>query len=285
MHFKLPVYVLLASFFYGRFVIGSPSVDKEIQQLESENSPLLNYPTIFTQNIVPKAIHSHNDYWRDVPVLTALSLGVASIEADVWLVNGTLFIGHELAALTPARTFDSLYVQPLLTIINNMNPKNAFTASQTTPNGVFDMSSSTPLQLLVDIKTDGDETLPSVLEALEPLRKAGYLSVFANGTLTLNPLLVIGTGNSPLEPIKALNPRDFFFDAPLTELDVPSNTTWSPELSPIASTDYGAAIGWSGIGNISEGQRRNITKFVQSANVRGIKSRFWDTPGWPIFAR
>lgn len=150
MQFKFWPYILVASFFGGRLVIGSPSVDKEIQQLESENSPLLNYPTIFTQNIVPKQIHSHNDCqpmlkflsfffvdniidWRDVPVLTALSLGVASIEADVWLVNGTLFIGHELAALTPARTFDSVYVQPLLTIINNMNPKNAFTASQTTP--------------------------------------------------------------------------------------------------------------------------------------------------------
>lgn len=32
-----------------------------------------------------RAIHSHNDYWRDTPVYTALSHGVLSIEADVWL--------------------------------------------------------------------------------------------------------------------------------------------------------------------------------------------------------
>lgn len=69
-------------------------------------------------------------------MLTALSFGVASIEADVWLVNGTLYVGHELAALTSARTFESLYIQPLLTIINNMNPKNVFTAGQTTPKSV-----------------------------------------------------------------------------------------------------------------------------------------------------
>ncbi len=31
--------------------------------------------------------------WRDVPLFTALSLGATSFEADVWLINGTLFVG------------------------------------------------------------------------------------------------------------------------------------------------------------------------------------------------
>jgi len=276
---------LILGFLITRQVCSTPGVNKEITRLENSNSPLLQYPTSFTQNIVPKAIHSHNDYWRDVPLLTAISFGVASVEADVWLINGTLMVGHEMAALTKARTFDSLYVQPLLSTINGMNPKDPFTANQTTPNGVFDTASGVPLQLLVDIKTDGVQALPFVLAALEPLRSAGYLTTFANGTMTLRPVLVIGTGNSPLEPIKALEPRDFFFDAPLTELSVPSNTTWSPTLSPIASTDYATAVGWSGIGNITDAQRANITKFVHDAQSRGINSRFWDTPGWPIFAR
>ena len=30
--------------------------------------------------------------WRDVPLLTALSHGVASVEADVYLINGSLFV-------------------------------------------------------------------------------------------------------------------------------------------------------------------------------------------------
>ena len=33
--------------------------------------------------------------WRDAPVLEAISYGVASIEADVWLVNGTLFVSKQ----------------------------------------------------------------------------------------------------------------------------------------------------------------------------------------------
>jgi hypothetical protein len=30
--------------------------------------------------------------WRDVPLLTALSFGVKSVEADVWLVGKTLYV-------------------------------------------------------------------------------------------------------------------------------------------------------------------------------------------------
>lgn len=86
--------------------------------------------------------------WRDVPLLTALSFGVQSVEADVWLINGTLFVsttksttfeilrcfqvGHERAALTPSRTLASLYIQPLLEILNGQNPKNEFTSNLTT---------------------------------------------------------------------------------------------------------------------------------------------------------
>jgi hypothetical protein len=68
-----------------------------------------------------------------VPVLTALSYGVASIEADVWLVNGTLHVGHEQAALTDARTFSALYVEPLRKILDGQNPKTKYVVNQTRP--------------------------------------------------------------------------------------------------------------------------------------------------------
>lgn len=128
--------------------------------------------------------------------------------------------------------------------------------------------------------------LPFILKALEPLRSRGFLTTFTNNTLKLSAVTVVGTGNSPLEQVKALSPRDFFFDAPLTQLTDPSlNTTWDPTLSPLASTDYGAAIGWSGIGAINDTQRSAILKFVNDAHTMGIRARFWDTPGWPINAR
>lgn len=118
------------------------------------------------------------------------------------------------------------------------------------------------------------------------MRSEGYLTTFAKGTLIQSAVTVVGTGNSPLDGVKALSPRDYFFDAPLTQLTDPSlNTTWDPTLSPIASTDYGSAVGWNGLGNISDAQVGNIVQFVGDAHSRGIAARFWDTPGWPIHAR
>jgi len=269
----------------GLGVLCKATVFNQIAMLEESNSTLLQYPTQFTQNIVPKQIHSHNDYWRDVPLLEALSFGVASVEADVWYINGTLHIGHELGALTAARTLDSLYIQPLVNILAGQNPVNAFTANLTgPPNGVFDMSGTTSLQLLICMKTDGNITLAPVLQALEPLRQINALTTFDNGTLSVSAITAVGTGNTPLEGIQALSPRDLFLDAPLTDLDDP-DVTYDVNLSPLASTDYEPAVGWSGIGNISDAQLANITKFVNDAHTRGIKARFWDTPGWPIQAR
>ncbi|KAJ7630992.1 hypothetical protein FB45DRAFT_979176 [Roridomyces roridus] len=266
-----------------------PGVFDEIAMLEAENSTLLQYPTDFTRNIVPKNIHSHNDYWRDVPLLTALSLGVASVEADVWAFDGTLFIGHELAALTPARTFESLYVDPLLSIIAGQNPKSQFTVNQTGINGVFDMSSAT---------TDGPTTLPFVLEALQPLRERGYLTTCeANGTCTLGPLTVVGTGNTPLDGILAaltegrvlrcsVDWQVLCFDEDQFVILLPAlNSTFDITVSPIASTDYEVAVGWSGIGTINQTALAAVQQFVGDAHALGIRARFWDTPGYPIHAR
>ncbi|TFK41076.1 hypothetical protein BDQ12DRAFT_733408 [Crucibulum laeve] len=267
-------------------VIGKPGIDSRISSLEASNSTLLRYPTQFTQGIIPKAIHSHNDYWRDVPLFTALSLGVASVEADVWLVGQDLLVGHELAALTQGRTFDALYIQPLLEIIHGQNPKNGLTVNQTRPNGIFDTSSGTPLQLLVDIKTEGSSTLPFVIKALQPLRTSGYLTTFSNGSLQQSAVTVVGTGNTPLEGIKALSSRDIFFDAPLATLATPLNDTiWDNTIAPIASTDYGAVVGWNGIRNITDTQLSIINQLIEDSHKVGLKARFWDTPGWPINAR
>jgi len=83
-----------------------------------------------------------------------------------------------------------------------------------------------------------------------------------------------------------LEPRDYFFDAPLTRLnDTSLNTTWDATLSPIASADYGATVGWSGLTIISDAQRNIITTLVNDAHSRGIQTRFWHTPGWPTIAR
>lgn len=216
------------------------TITQNISYAVSPESPiLLQYPTPLTQEIVPKTIHCHNYHWRDAPVLTAMSLGVTSVEVDVWLVDEQLFVGSREAALEKQRTFDSLYIQPLINILRPRNTKSPLgrAANITLSNRFFD----TPLQLLVNIKTDGKTTMPFILRALEPLRSKGYLTTFENGVLKPSAVTVVGTGNTPFDSILVLEPRDYFFDAPLTGFGTnPANATWSPKMVPIISGDYTA---------------------------------------------
>jgi hypothetical protein len=71
-----------------------PDVSTTLQNIlkNTDNSNKYRYPTDLTRGIIPKPVHSHNDYWRDVPFYTALSYGAVSVEADVSLINGTLYV-------------------------------------------------------------------------------------------------------------------------------------------------------------------------------------------------
>lgn len=249
-------------------------------------SPLYTYPTSLTQGIIPKSLHSHNDYWRPLPFYSALSSGAISIEADVWLYNDTLHVGHEESALTPERTFDALYVQPILDVLRRQNPDSDFVLGEDKPtkNGVFDTSAGQTLYLYVDLKTDGEETFPYVVEALEPLRSAGYLTTFNGTAVTPGAITIIGTGNTPLSQIQNTSPRDYFYDAPLPYL----NTTFSnitSDVSLTANWAFSNAFGeFRGL-ELNASQAETLRMQVEGAHDKGLLVRYWDTPGWPVGTR
>jgi len=242
------------------------------------------YPTDFTREIVPKPFHSHNDYWRDIPFYSGLSYGSISTEADVWLIDGVLYVGHEPSALTPARTLDSLYIQPILSTLRRQNPETAFTQAGE-QNGVFDTSSGQTLYLFIDIKTASHETWPAVLQALEPLRNGNWLTTYQNDTLRRNPVTVIGTGNTQLSDVLASDPRDVFFDAPLAELNSTTYAHLSESESPIASTNFASVFGEVRKRAFSPEQREKLRRQVESAHEKGIMARYWNAPAWPVGTR
>lgn len=93
----LSIAIMFATLFLlaAPFVMGQSDIplSQDIQSvLAVNNNSLYHYPTDLTQGIMPKNVHSHNDYWRAKPFYTALSNGVISVEADVWLYNGTLYV-------------------------------------------------------------------------------------------------------------------------------------------------------------------------------------------------
>lgn len=97
---------------------------------------LSHYPTDFTRDVVPIPCHSHNDYWRRVPLFEAIHYGCTGVEADVWLFDDELFVGHNLGSLTKNRTLRKMYIDPLLDILDHQNPSTPFNNSSR--QGVFD---------------------------------------------------------------------------------------------------------------------------------------------------
>jgi len=246
--------------------------------------PYYTYPTDLTQEIVPKQFHSHNDYWRAIPFYSALSVGAISVEADVLLYNGTLHIGHEEGALTNYRTFDDLYIQPILSVLNRQNPNSTFLTNGPTKNGVYDTNGAQTLYLFVDVKTDGEMTWPYVVKALQPLRSAGYLTSFNGTGITAGPVTVIGTGNTPLDQVQPVQNRDYFYDAPIPTLNS-SFSNITSFVSPIASTDFAVQFGAVRNETFNATQLALLNAQVTYAHSKGILVRYWDQPGWPVGTR
>jgi hypothetical protein len=186
-------------------------------QTSQQTSGMAWYPTDITRDVAPIPCHSHNDYWRKVPLYNALHTGCIGVEADVWLFDEDLYVGHNTASLTRNRTFKSLYVNPLVEILTKMNPSTDF--SNNTRNGLFDTDPDQTLVLLVDIKTSGRDTWPYVLQQLQPLRDRNWLTWTDGTTVKSGPITVVGTGNAPFDLLTSNTTyRDAFFDAPLEEM-------------------------------------------------------------------
>ncbi|KAG7818755.1 hypothetical protein KL942_001585 [Ogataea angusta] len=241
--------------------------------------------TELTRDVFVKQIHSHNDYWREYPCLTALSLGVQSIEADVWvfpeLNDSTMYVGHNRASLTPDRTLENLYLNPILSLIDAFNPVKDATKEAGTFNGVFDTDSGATLYLFVDMKTDGLATWSYVYNALEPLRKKNYLTTYnsTDGTWKQGPLTVIGTGNTPFDEVQKLAARDVFFDGVLGGL----HDSFTASISPIASSSLEALVGRvDSIDGLNSSQTLRLSQAISDAHAKGIYTRIWDTPWWPV---
>jgi len=93
-----------------------------------------------------------------------------------------------------------------------------------------------------------------------------------------------GTGNTPLNHVQGILPRDYFWDAPLPLLGSTfSNITAS--VSPIASTDFVPQFGNIQGGVFNSSQMALLNTQISIANGKGIGVRYWDTPGVssPVF--
>lgn len=234
--------------------------------------------------------------------------GCISVEADVWLLDDDLYVGHSGSDLEVNKTLSRMYIEPLINILEERNRPTALAAvfpseTRSKMHGVFFQDPEQTLTLLIDFKTDGHKLFPIVMEALEPLRSRGWLSHWDGQSRVERPIIVVGTGNTPFDMVIAnTSYRDIFFDAPLEALasqddeiiedDLSDwddrtvrrtmhNYKYNPSNSHYASSSMVKAIGPLWQYAFSEPQIDLLRKQIQQATERGLVSRYWDTPSWP----
>ena len=191
--------------------------------------------------------HSHNDYENEAPFFTAYNAGFGSIEADVFPVNGRLYVAHDKASITPERTLQSLYLDHLL---------SKLTADK-----------SRHLILLVDIKENYGLSLPILIEELSPLQP-----IIATGQLK-----IVISGNRPVPSQFSNYPDYIYFDDDQSR--VSSTKQWGRV--GLVSLRFSNLSNWKGDGKISKEERLRIKSTVDSVHKVGKKIRFWASPDNP----
>lgn len=249
---------------------------------------LLNFST----DVKPISCHSHNDYKHHVPLYQGLAAGCVSTEVDIWAtdLNGKneLLVGHGKKELKDERTIESLYLDPLISILDQQNAvsrngSSNSTFSENSPVGVFSMEPKTSLILVVDFKTNTPETWTTLLEKLEPAKAKDYLTHWTLNTgIVQRPLTIVASGEANFDTLISNNTyRNIFYDAPLTKLSE-HNTPYNSNNSYYASTSLGNAVGMATFGRLTAGQKDTVEKQTKKAEELGLKSRYWDTLVWPV---
>lgn len=211
---------------------------------------------------LPQA-HSHNDYEHERPLLDALDRGFCNIEADVHLVDGQLLVGHDPEDVTPERTLEALYLEPLKKLIAERN-------GQIFPDGQR-------LTLLVDFKTDGPATYEALAKALKPYKS--ILSGIEDGQWRPRQIDVIISGNRPIELVAKDKERLAAIDGRISDLE----NGHPADLMPLISDNWNDHFSWRGEGPLPAAERTKLHALAKIAHAQNRRLRFWGAPDSPQF--
>ncbi len=149
--------------------------------------------------------HAHNDYEHQRPLFDALDRGFTSVEADIYLVDGQLLVGHDPEDLRPERTLQSLYLEPLRQrVLDNQG-------------GVYPGFDG--FQLMIDLKSTGASTYAELDRVLRDPRYKFLFAHYLHGAVRPGPVTSVVSGDRPRELMEAQDDRLAFYDGRLTNPD------------------------------------------------------------------
>jgi hypothetical protein len=202
--------------------------------------------------------HAHNDYYHTRPLLDALDRGFSSVEADVFLVDGQLLVGHDRHELRPERSLRKLYLEPL--------------SERVKKRGGHVHEQGERFFLFIDIKDNADRTR----EALGKLLSE-YSSMVgrdeSDEDAPTPAVTVVLSGAEPRRGIVVDGWRLAGADGRLSDLD----SEISAAEMPVISDHWGQHFGWLGINRLPKEQRARLREVTRKAHESGRVVRFWAT--------
>ncbi|MBP1616958.1 MAG: Alkaline phosphatase [Bacteroidetes bacterium] len=204
----------------------------------------------------PIKIHSHNDYTRIVPFYEAYSQKIYSIEVDMFYRDGEFYVSHDEVDIHPQKTFEALYLRPLLSLYE-INKGKAWADAER------------PLQLVVEIKSDNTDAFMNALVAI----CEKYPEVF-NPNTNPNAVHVVITGHVPAPDKFSKYPSYITFDGSLTE------KYNEQQLKQVAmfSENFHSLSHWNGKGSLVAGDKAKVMAAIDKAHAQGKPVRFWGAP-------
>ncbi len=212
--------------------------------------------------VVPlRHAHAHNDYLHPRPLFDALDQGFCSVEADIFLKDGALLVGHTAADLKPERTLEKLYLEPL--------------RERAKANGGKIFPKGPSFYLLIDVKTEAKTTYAALDKVLA--RYADLLSIARRGQFEEKAVTAVVSGNCDRAAITAQDVRYAAVDGRPPDLDADAPA----HLVPWVSASWGSLFRWQGTGAMPDEEKTRLRDFVRKAHRRGRLVRFWATPESP----
>ena len=203
--------------------------------------------------------YAHSDCKQKRPLFEALDNGFCAIEADVWLHNGKLLVGHDLKHLKPELSLEKLYLKPL----EDRARKN---------NGHINPQSAQSLMLLIDIKSEPESTYKALHKLLEKYK--GILTVFVDDVPRESAVTAVISGYRSWTLMKSQNVRYAASDGRLGNW----NDSSSPSFMPMISGRWRDYFKWNGKGVMPAAERKKLRDIVDAVHSNGRRIRFWDTP-------
>ena len=204
---------------------------------------------LVAQNIGDVRVHSHNDYLQKTPFWQAFASGATSIEADVILKEGQLYVAHEESSITPKHTLENLYLKPLRQVDHLYGTQRL------------------DIQLLVDLKTNSHTTLAKLIKELEPYKD--LFKPYRDAGITL-----VVSGNRPKPEEYGTYPEHIYFDC--QEIEDTRGASW--DKVAMISTSFKNFSQWNGLGRMVQPDLEKIKAYIHKAQQKGKPVRFWATP-------